>query len=280
MSRALRGVCAGFLVFIGIVVLPLGNLGVWVQRQVLDSSAFTDLALKVVDEPAVRGALAERIVGELVAAEPRLGGARVVLEPGVSQLLRTGSFRAVFSTAVGEMHTQLEDGADELSLNLDPILPLVRDAVARIDAGAANLVPGPEALPSIIVVTRDDAPELWEGVQITREASWALPALVVLALAGAVAVANVRGRMLLGIGVAVGLLALAQILVLRLGRNLLSDVAGPEVRPGAFHQGYDVVTGSFVSQTIVLAIFGLLAAVGGASLLLRRPRRTVPTGGV
>lgn len=277
MSRALRATCAGILIFVGVVVLPLGNLGVWVQRQVLDASAFNDLALKVVDEPAVRGALAERIVSELVVAEPRLDAARVVLEPGVAQLLRTGPFRAVFSTAVSGMHTQLEDGADELSLDLDPILPLIRDAVARIDAGVAAGIPGAEALPSITVITRDDAPELWEAVQITREASWAFPVLVLFALIGAVAVANVRGRMLVGLGIAVALLAFVQILVVRLGRDLLSDTAGPNVSRAAFHQGYDVVTGTFVVQTVVLAIVGLLTAIAGTLLLVRRPRRAVPT---
>ncbi len=272
MSRALRGVVAGALVLLGLVLLPLGNLGVWVQRQVLDSGAFSELALDVVDESAVRTALAERIVNELVTAEPRLGAARVVLEPGVARLLQTDAFRAVFSAAVGEMHTQLEQGADELSLNLDPILPLVRDAVARIDRGVAEQIPDGDALPSITVVTRDDAPELWEGVQITREVSWAFPILVLLALVGAVAVANVRGRLLVGIGVAVALLSFVQVLVVRLGKDLLSDVAGPNVSPGAFNRGYEVVTGTFVTQTVVLAVLGLVVAIAGAALMLRRPR--------
>ena len=275
MSRAVRSVFAGVLILIGLLLLPFGNLGVWVQRQVLDSSAFTEVALDVVDEPAVRTALVQRIVDELIAAEPRLGVARVVLEPGVSQLLRTDAFQAVFATVVGEMHTQLEQGGDELALNLAPILPLVRDAVARIDRGVAEQIPDADALPSITVVTRDDAPELWEGVQITREASWAFPVLALIALAGAVAVANRRARMLVGLGVAVALLAFVQILVMRLGRDLLSDVAGPGVSPGAFNQGYDVVTGSFVVQAAVLALIALVAAIVGVAWMLRRPRDAV-----
>ena len=275
MSRAVRSVFAGVLILIGLLLLPFGNLGVWVQRQVLDSSAFTEVALDVVDEPAVRTALVQRIVDDLIAAEPRLGVARVVLEPGVSQLLRTDAFQAVFATVVGEMHTQLEQGGDELALNLAPILPLVRDAVARIDRGVAEQIPDADALPSITVVTRDDAPELWEGVQITREASWAFPVLALIALAGAVAVANRRARMLVGLGVAVALLAFVQILVMRLGRDLLSDVAGPGVSPGAFNQGYDVVTGSFVVQAAVLAVIALVAAIVGVAWMLRRPRDAV-----
>jgi uncharacterized membrane protein len=113
-------------------------------------------------------------------------------------------------------------------------------------------------------------------VQITREASWALPVLVLFALVGAVALANGRGRVLVGIGVAVVLLAFVEILVVRLGRGILSDVAGPEVSRGAFNQGYDVVTGTFVAQTVVLAVVGLVIAVAGAALLLRRPRGAAP----
>ncbi|HEU5302529.1 MAG TPA: hypothetical protein VFW06_09870 [Acidimicrobiia bacterium] len=271
MTDRVRAVVAGLLLFVAFVLLPLGNLGLWVQRQVLDSSSLTDLALDVVDEPAVRDALSERLVDELVAAEPRLGVARIVLEPGVSQILRTDAFRAVFSTAVDQMHTQLEQGADELSLNLNPVLPLVRDAVARISAGVAEQIPDADALPSITVVTRDDVPELWRGVQITREASWAFPALVLFAMVGAVAVARRRARMLVTIGVGLVLISFVQILVVRLGREVLSDVAGPDVSVGAFTRGYELVTGTLVTQTIVVAVVGVVLAIGGiAAIVLRR----------
>ena len=271
MTSHLRAVAAGVLLVVGFVLFPLGNLGIWVQRQALDASAFTDLALSVVDEPAVRDALSQRLVDELVAAEPRLGVARVVLEPGVAQLLRTGAFRAVFSSAVGQMHTQLEQGADELSLNLDPVLPLVRDAVARIDEGVAERIPQTDVLPAITVVKRDDVPELWDGVQLSRDASWAFPAIALIALVGAVAAANRRSRMLVTIGLGVALLSFLQILVVRFGRGVLSDVAGPNVSLGAFTRGYDVVTGTFITQTIVVAVAGL--AVAGASIAATRLRR-------
>lgn len=276
MTDRLRAVVAGLLVSVAFVLLPLGNLGLWVQRQVLDSSSFTDLALDVVDEPAVHDALTERLVDELVAAEPRLGVARIVLEPGVAQILRTDAFRSVFSAAVDQMHTQLKEGADELSLNLDPVLPLVRDAVARVNVGVAEQIPDADALPSITVVAREDVPELWRGVQITREASWAFPALVLFALVGAVVVANRRARMLVTIGVGGVLISFVQILVVRLGREVLSDVAGPNVDVGAFTRGYEVVTGTLVTQTIVVAVVGVVLAVGGGAAMLVLGRDAAP----
>lgn len=276
MTTGLRAVVAGILLVVGFVLVPFGNLGLWVQRQVLDADAFTELAIDVVDEPAVRDVLAKRIVDELVAAEPRLAVGRVVLEPGVARLLRTEAFRRVFSTAVAQMHTQLEQGADALELDLDPILPLVRDAVARIDADVADLIPTADALPAITVVRRDDAPELWEGVQLTREASWAFPALMVLALVGAVAAANRRVRMLVTVGIGVALLGFVQVLVIRLGRELLLDAAGPEVSLGALTRGYDVVTGTLVTQTIVGALVGLVVAGAAIGVVLVRRRDAAP----
>lgn len=276
MSRGLRGVVAGLLLVVGLLLVPLGNLGIWVQRQALDSTAFTELALDVVEEPAVRSALSARLVDELIRAEPRLGAARVVLEPGVAQLLRTDAFQTVFATSVGQMHDQLKQGADELSLDLDPVLPLVRDAVARIDSGVANQIPQADVLPSITVVTRDDAPAVWEGVQITREASWAFPVLMALVLIGAIAVANRRVRMLVTVGFGVALLAFVQVLVARLGRELLSDVAGPNVSKGAFTRGYDVVIGTFVEQTIVFGVIGLGVAAGAVAVVLVRAREVTP----
>ena len=276
MSRGLRGLVAGLLVFFGLLVFPLANLGIWTQRQVLDTGAFNDLSLSVLDEPAVRDALALRLVEEIVRAEPRLGPARVVLEPGVNQLLQTDVFRVVFSNAVGQMHTQLEQGADELSLDLDGVLPLLRNAVGAVDTGAAGLIPSAAALPAITVVSRDDVPELWEGVQITREASWAFPVVGLALFAAAVAIANRRARMLIVIGVGVAVLGFVQVLLVRLGRDVLSDVTGRTANVGAFTRGYDVVTESFVVQTVVLSVLGIVMALAAGALLIVRQRNERP----
>ena len=72
----MRTFFAGLLLTVGILLLPLADIGVWVQRQLVPTDAFLDMTSEVLDEPEVQQALAERITEELVAASRASGRAR------------------------------------------------------------------------------------------------------------------------------------------------------------------------------------------------------------
>ena len=82
-------------------------------------------------------------------------------------------------------------------------------------------------------------------------------------LAGAVAVAVNHARMLIAVGVATTLVAAAVVALVKLGREPLSDVVDTQVGVDAFNPGYDAVTSSLVTQSAILAIVGILVAIGG-----------------
>jgi hypothetical protein len=264
----MRGFLAGLLALVGLVLLPFAALGVWTQRELLPTESFTDLASDVVNEPAVQSALAQRVTTEIVNQAPQIGAGRIVVQVGVGQVLRTEQFDQAFRASVGDMHAQLRRGDDELRLDLNALLPVVRSQVAQVNQQVANAIPS-GGLPAITVVTRDDVPELWAGVQIGRQASWAFPALCLLVLVAAVLVAERRSTMLIVVGLGVLVVATALVLIVRLGREPLSRVVGSEVTIDAFNAGYDTVTSSFVTQTLVLAGLGAVAAFGGVALKIR-----------
>jgi len=273
----MRGFIAAVLVVVGLILVPFATVGVWTQRNLLDTEAFTDLSAEVLHQEPVRDALAKRLVDELVKRQPLLGLGRFVLEPAMREVLGTSQFEQIFRLAVSDMHRQLERGDDQLELNLDAMLPILRGLVAQVNGDLANQIPDSAGLPSITVVRKQQVPQVWFGVQVTREASWVFPLLMLLAFAAAVAIAHQHARTLVIVGFGVAVVCLLLALALRTGRDVLSDVTGPEVDVAAFDAAYDVVTDALVTQTLLLGGVGLVGGGVGVALLLRRSGRTRPT---
>jgi hypothetical protein len=259
----MRGFLAGLLLVVGVVLVPLADLGLWTQRQLVPTDAFVDLTIDVLGEPEVQQALADRLTEELVAREPRLGSSQALLNPAIRRAIDTQAFDSVLRFSIGGMHAQLQRGDDRLSLDFDPALPVVRTQVAAVSEDVAAQIPSADQLPSIVVIERDQAPQLWEGVQVARRASWAAPAIALVVLVAAVALARNRGRMLVAVGIGLVLMSVALVALIKLGRDPLSDVVGSQVSVDAFDAGYDVVTGGFVVQTVILAIVGIVSAIAG-----------------
>jgi hypothetical protein len=264
----MRGFIAGVLVVFGLVLVPFAVLGVWMQREILPTDAFTDLSTEIVRQEPVRDALANRFLDELQEREPRLALGRIVLEPAVQQAIQTPQFEQAFRTSVGTMHEQLVDGDDQLSLNLDSLLPIVKDLVAEVNTTVANQIPTSAGLPEITVVRKDDAPQIWFGVEVTREASWVFPLFMVIVFAGAVLISSKRALTLIISGFGVAFICLLFGLALRTGRDLLSDYVGSVVDVAAFDAGYDVVTDSIVGQALLVGLVGLVAGIAGVVWLL------------
>jgi hypothetical protein len=273
----MRTFLAGVLVVLGLLLVPLAAIGIWTQREIIPTDAFTDLASEVAQQPEVQDALAERITDEIVASAPQVANGRVLLQPAVGQVLRTEQFDQVFRAAVANMHAQLLDDSSALQLDLNALLPVVRDQVAQVDEGVAARIPT-SGLPAFTVLERDDVPALWRGVEIGRDASWAIPAVTLLVLVAAVVVAERRSTMLIVVGLGILVISAVTILVVRFGRDPLSEVVGSDVTEGAFDAGYDTVTSSFVTQMVVLAVLGAIAAIVGVLLKLRTTGNRRPAG--
>ena len=263
----IRRVATIYLVAFALLAVPLGDLGLWTRRELLDSTAFAALANKAVQQPDVRDAFAARLASEIVKQVPRLAAQQSLVRTAVGDVVGTQPFQIVFEQAVGGMHQQLTSGADQLRLQLDPALPLVRAEVAKVSASAANLVPL-SGLPSVTVVQKKDMKALWVAVGLARRASWVLPLVALALLAAALVVATNRRVALIVLGVGLTVVAVALVLLLKVGRDLLSNSVGSNVTKQAFNSAWGTITSSLVTQTIVIGVVGLLAV--GAGVLWRR----------
>lgn len=258
----MRGFLVSVLAMLAILLLPLADLGLWVQRQLLDTSQFTQLADEVLDEPDVRAALADQVAQRLEDRNPDLAQFDSQIRQGVDQVAQEGAFRVIFSDAVGRMHEQLTDRDDQLTIDLDGMVPLVRE---RLPSDVAARIPSETGLGTFTVLRRDDIPVLWRAVAIAQRAAVLFPIAALILIAAAIGLARRRGVAAAVIGVASAGMLLLVVTLVQFGRSLLENIGGDAVQERAFDAGAGVVFGSLVQQTLLLA--GVMLGVAGAGIV-------------
>jgi len=268
---------AGLLALGGLLLVPLADVGLWTQRQLLPTEAFTDLSVDVLHQPEVGDALAARLADEIDVQVALTSDTRAIVESAVHSAVTTPEFEQVFRIAVGSMHEQLERGDDQLTLDFDPALPAIKAAVARFDQGVADQIPD-AGIPAITVLRESEVPVVWPAVDVARRAAIVLPIAALAVLAIAVLMSWRRGQLVIAIGIGLVVLAVALALLVGVGRDVLSDVVGDDERTAAFTAGYNTVTESFVTQTAALAAIGVLVGGSGVAMLWRQRRSRRPIG--
>lgn len=271
----MRALLAFLLAVAAVALVPFANLGVWVQRELVGTSSFVRLGEDVLQQPAVRAALGERIVADLEQRFPVLAVQDATLRSIVDLALRDPGLRPAFDTALASTHDQLRNGHDPLELDLNPLLPLLRQ---QLPTALASRVPANATLAPVVVLRRQNAPVVWGAVQLVQDTAVVVPLLALALLAAAVLVARRRGALCVVTGVATTVVALGLLALVKPGRSLLQHQVGDPTQRAAFSAGYDAVLRSFVQQTIVLAVAGVALAAVGAFIAWQHGRNVRPTG--
>jgi hypothetical protein len=262
------------LLAVGFVVLvPLADLGAWAERELVGTTAFVSLGEQVLEPQAVRDALADRIVTDLEAAEPALIGNDAALRPLVAHELGLPQVRPAFDDVLASTHDQLRHGQDPLQLDLAPLLPILRE---QLPANLAAQLPSETFLTPVTVLRRRDAPAVWEGVQLVQDSALALTIAAIVILALAIVAAHRRGRLCIVLGVLTAAIGVGLIALVKPGRSLLEHQTGTPTERAAFLAGYNVVTQSFVRQTVGVVIAGAALVVVGGFLAWRAGRNVRP----
>jgi hypothetical protein len=267
---------AGCLLVVGVALVPFANAAVWGRRHLLDTPRFAVLTSDIVRTPGVRSALADRITDELSERSNALAIASPLVHAAVARVIETDAFLSVFDPAVASLHRQLLAGDDQLTLDLQALLPLIRDELGSVDRRLASLVPD-VALGGIVVADRVDAPALWDGVDVARRAWWILPFVAVVLFGAAIALANRHITMTALVGGGIAFACLFMLVALAIARASLSGVtSGADQR--LVRGVWDAVVDSLQAQTLVVMAFGILLAVvaGVARAVRARTTRHAP----
>jgi hypothetical protein len=271
----MRTFLAALLATVAVLLVPFANLGVWIEREVVGSTSFQRLGEQVIDQPAARDALAEQIAADLTSRSPSLASREPNLQALIADALARPALRPALDDALASTHDQLRSGHDPLQLDVTPLVSAVRDQLPpRL---AVNLPAGFTVAP-VSVLRRQDAPTIWDGIQLVQGTALVLPIIALLAFVGALLAARRRGGLCVAVGVATTIASLGMLALVKPGRSLLEQQSGTPAQRAAFLAGYDTVLRSFEQQTVVFAVLGGVVALVGILILWQRSRTARPLG--
>ena len=257
------------LVLAGLFLL-LSSFAVWVNRVALNTEVFADTSSQLIEDDAIRTAVATRAVDELfdsvdVAAEleaqlpadykrlsgPATAGLREASYTLVARALEQPRLQSVWSATIEETHETLvqvlEGDGDRISteggvVTLD-LERIVLEAAERI--GIRDQVEGklPEDVGRIEILRSDELDTAQNAFQLLKTLAWVLPILTLGAFALVVWLAGNRRRAVRRIGVAVVLVGVLTLVAVNLTGNYIVNelVATSDTREAASN-AWDILT--------------------------------------
>ena len=150
------------------VALYAANFSWWLETEVIDSEAFVETTVEVLNEPAARDATAAIIVERLVEELPILG----LLESGLtsifSDLLSTEELQGLLVLLGEELHGRMVTGdQSDFVLDLDPFRETLLTPLTALAPELVDLVPE-SWFRSVAIVDGDVIPDIEPYVEVNR----------------------------------------------------------------------------------------------------------------
>jgi hypothetical protein len=290
------------LVIAGLLLL-LSSFAIWINRVALNTNVFADTSSSLLDDPAIRSAVANRAVDELFAnvdvqaevekqlpadyqglAGPATAGLRQASYQIVNRALEQPRFQQLFKLTLRTTHETLvevlEGGGPRVStengeVTLD-LRAIIEEAADRIGIGQQVADKIPADAGRIVILRADELETAQSGFQLLKTLAWFLPLLTLIAFALAVWLSGDRRRAVRGTGwvlVAVGIIGL---LAANLTRNYVVDslVAREDDRQAA-NNAWNILTELMRGSFRLMVVVGLLFVI--AAWLAGPGRRAVTT---
>jgi hypothetical protein len=292
------------LVVAGLLLL-LSSFAIWINRVALNTKVFTDTSSSLLENDAIRSAVATRAVDELyanvdveAAIEERLpddvkslsGPASAALRQGayevVDRALERPALQTLFAISVEQAHRTLvevlEGGGSRVSteggeVTLD-LREIIREASDRLGIGEQVADKLPADAGRIVLLRSDQLDTAQNAFQLLKTLAWVLPLLTLAAFGLAVWLAGERRKAVRAIGIVLAVVGIVGLIAARLTRNYLVDalVAHRDDRQAASN-AWDILTdlmrGSFRLLIVMGALFVVaswLAGPGRQALGARR----------
>lgn len=290
------------LVFAALLLL-LSSFAIWVNRVALNTDVFVDTSSELLDDDAIRSAVATRAVDELYAevdvaslledrlpndyqslSGPAAAGLRQASYQIVDRALERPAMQKLWAISLEESHRTLvqvlEGGGDRVStdegvvtLDLRPILLDTAERIGLRDEVAGRL---PADAGRIEVLRSDELDTAQNVFQLLKTLAWLLPILAIGAFALAAWLAGDRRRALRRIGVTTIVVGVLGLVAVRLAGSYVVNelVAETETRTAASN-AWDILTELLRSSFRWLVVIGVLFLV--AAWLAGPGRRAIAT---
>jgi hypothetical protein len=258
---------AAALALIAGVSLVVGVGSLATRHTLYDPSAVQNISSRLLDQPAVRSAIAHTLTTRLRSLDPALrdpalsGG----LERLATAIVSTDPFRRTFADAVARLQADLlASGQPRVALRLDAMLGATL-AVLREKLGTDLQVPQQD-LTGALAVDPEQVRAYRRVNDVTQQAGWPAIAIGVLSAVGALLVAERRRRAILGVGATVAVVALLSLGGLILAKSAAAARAGSSTSRDAVDAAWDVVARDIRTALTAVLLAGLGAAVAGLAL--------------
>jgi hypothetical protein len=300
-----RSVAIYVLLVLAALLLLLSAFAVWVNRVALNTDVFSDTSTELIEDDAIRQAVATRAVDELfesVDVQAELEGQLPTdyqrLSGPATAALREASYRVVdraleqprlqrlWASTVEQSHRTLvavlegdgervstEDGV--VTLDLELIVLEAADRIGLREQVADNL---PENVGRIEVLRSDELDTAQDGFQVLKALAWVLPVLTLLAFALAAWIARDRRRAVRRMGICILLVGILGLLAANLvGNYIVNSLVSETENEVAAGNAWDILTELLRSTFrwmiplgIVFVVASWLAGPGRRALAARR----------
>jgi hypothetical protein len=275
------------------VLAIVGVFAVWANRQLLDTSYWTETNTKLLENEAIQEQLSSYLTDQLYAnvnvageiraglpselkplAGPAAGGLRSLVEKGIVLALQRPRVQQLWKTANEVTHQQFVNlienkgrvlktpGGGAVILDLRPI---VSDLATRLGAPASTAEKIPNNIAHIKIISSQSLEAMQTAVRLLRSLALILPLLVLALFAGALALARGhRPRTLVNIGlVCVGSALVVLIARSIVGSKVVDTLATTEaVRPAA-NAAWSIGTSVLVDVADGLIFIGVVVVLAG-----------------
>jgi hypothetical protein len=297
------------LIVLGAVILLVTTVGVWVDRQVLDTDNWVDTSDELLADPEIRSAIATFVVGELYAnvdVAEQLNGLLPGDFSGLAGVLAT-SLRAPATEAVdrllatpqaAEVWSQANRRAHETMVNIleNETVPAVDTANGTVTLDLRQLVitladtfglPGavvqniPEDAGKVTIIESQELENLQTAVTIVQWASVLLFILILVIYAGAIALARGwRREATRAVGISVFIVGLLVTAGLRFGGDILIDSVvknkeNSNVADAVWKIGSELLRDLGVNLIVIGLVLFLGAVLAGPSRAATAVRRFI-----
>jgi hypothetical protein len=262
-----RRVAAALLALIAGVSFTVGVASLEARQTLFEPGDVQDLSSRLLDQAAVRSAIALTLTTRLRSLEPALEEPAV--SGGLDQLATafagTDRFRRTFTGAVARLQSDLLAAGDpHVALRLDAMLG---STLGALQDELGITVPIPQgSVTGVLPVDPDQVQAYRRLEEVTGDTGW--PAIVIggLSAIGAVLVAGRRRSAILGVGAAVAFSALVALGALVLTQSVAASRADTSTSRGAIDAAWEVMVPDVRTGLTVVLLAGLGTAVAGLAL--------------
>lgn len=311
LSPRTRALVVWGLVGLGALILLVGSLTVWVDRQAVDTDAWVDTSTQLLEDDEVRDALSLYLVDQLYQnidvqarleqrlppdleglSGPLAGALRSPAEQAVGRILERPRVQALWETVNRTAHETLirvlEDETREGvstaggEVTLDLRLFLV-DIGTELGFGEQLDERLPADAGQITVLESDELASAQTALRVLKALSWLLVIAAVAAFGGALVLTRTRRELLRTIGIVFLLVGIVLLVIRRaVGSYVVDALAAGESVRDAVGSSWVIGTSLLAQVAWALIIYGVVMLVGallaGPAGVARRLRHEIAPG--